>query len=724
MKISPLFLLAGLAVLTRVAAAQQMPAGDTAVPANVAATAPMIAASRVVQIDARTLSTLPALLGKSGGPGAISLRVSEAEFDADANAQNALRSWVRGGGTVFLHTGAARAFGFKTVAARLGTNAVAGQLYGRARAALPFGANPLLWDEGRAMMRRAPGADPTRFPGVNVVFYEMQQGDHLVQSHPAGTPLLEVSDLSGSANGTLFAAALAPFGRGFAVFTPDFIDPNRGDGALFTRNLMGLLAAAAGNRLVGVPVGAIENGGAAPAALQQALAVASAGAGSSPALPAFGTTPAPGAAPVTPAMDTPPTQTAVETALRAEAVVLLSRAEAGSYANLLAAGGQRAATAINLLRARLFLGRGEVPSAVRALDAGAALSPNSAEIALWRGILQIGAAQNLNQPAPDRAQLTLGGARDIAQSVAQATGGAALFPSSNGAGAGAPGGATLSGIPLAALRDWSAKLGQIAQVFALEPPLVEQYGSGSAAITVRAFANDTSLPQIVIGARALANARNFGWHGDDEEILLFPSPQTYLNYRRALGLSSPTVPLPAGAVGDVVGQRISMIALRPTPVFNREPDTGQLTVLGSRTSAINGLARLHSSVLLGAYDEAARSPAWLQLGLENLINTAIAGQGNTIISLQGLQLAARSGVLLRPDQFRAAGIGGNANTLAQAQAASLMAFFYRAYGAGAVTETVQRLGLGQNIDEVLQATTQGDQLALFQNWRAAQFKAR
>lgn len=55
------------------------------------------------------------------------------------------------------------------------------------------------------------------------------------------------------------------------------------------------------------------------------------------------------------------------------------------------------------------------------------------------------------------------------------------------------------------------------------------------------------------------------------------------------------------------------------------------------------------------------------------------------------------------------------------QAASLVAFFYARYGAGAVVETLQRLGAGQSIDTALQATTGGGELELFRRWRDARF---
>ena len=714
-------------------------------------------ASRVAQVEENALATLPALLTKNGGPGAVSLRASEEAFEADPAARDALSVWVRAGGVVFLHTGAARAFGFKTVAARLGTNALAGQLYGRARAALPFGAHPLLWDGGQtgraasiagSGISAAPGADPLRLPGVNVVFYQLREGDDLVVSHPAGTPLLEVSDLSGGARTPLYAAAMAPFGKGFAVFTPDFIDQKRGDGALFARNLLNLLAPAgqksgfsAGTSLVGIAASAIENGATKTAVLQSALAAASTRQSASPALPAFGVTTPNGAgnpqarADAMAARDAADAQTPLENRIEApvpreiiEAQVVLTRAEAASYARLLAAGGDRAGAAINLLRARLFLSRSESEKAARAVEATAGLAPGVAEFALWRGILLADAAQEINQPSPVRAQLLNDAAQNLAQAAraSSLTSGISKGNADNVGIANPDNTATLGGISLAAVRAWSVKLNQIAQVYALEPPLVQQYGTGSGAITVRAVAQDTSLRLIVPGAQALANSRAFGWRGDNEEVLLFPTPESFAVYRRALGLSGPTVPLPAGAVGDVAGQRILMLALPSTPAVRRNPTTGQITILGTRNSAANVLARLHSYVLLRAYDENGRAPAWLQLGLESLANIAIAGNTEVIGDTQLLEQVAGAGGLLTPRQF-GTGFGSNRPdqlTIAQAQAAALIAYFYRAHGAGAVTETVQRLSAGQNIDTALLATTQDDEIALFENWRGAQFGPR
>lgn len=683
-------------------------------------------ASRVFLAEENDLAGLATVLARN--PDAVSLRASEESLEINTAAREALLNYVRGGGTVFLHNGAARLFGFRTVLARQGNNRVAGQLFGRARAALRFGAHPLLWGEAVRPGPRTPDSNPTQLPGVNVVFYAMREGDHLVESHPAGTPLLEISDFALNNPRPLYAAAIAPFGRGWAVFTPDSIDQKRGDGAQFARNLLELLPSprsGGGAPLVGVSAGAIERGGASPAALRQALAEAG-GSGSSPALPAFGTdapAPPPRSAPAATTQNRPD---ALGTdALGTDARVVFSRAEAGAYAALLGAGGDRAGAAINLLRARMFLSRGEVEGASRAVEAAAALAPGAAEVALWRGILLAAASQPLNQSSPVRARLL----NDASRALSFAATGASLLSTASATTQMAPTQmAPRSVAPLSAatLRGWSAKMGRIAQIFQLEPPRVQQFGAGDAAITVRAFSNDISLRFVVPAAGALANARNFGWRGDREEILIFPTATTFAAYRRAVGLGSAALRSPTGAIGDVAGQRIVMQTVPIQPLVRRDPRTGRTRVIITRNPATLVLARLHTSVLLNVFGESGTSvPVWLRLGLESSVIANVTGGSLNVTNEQSLQSLAATGALLTPAQI-AAQIGQD-NTeigeVARVQAASLVAYFYSQYGAGAVVETLQRLGAGQSIDAALRATTQGGELELFRRWSDARFGA-
>jgi hypothetical protein len=691
--------------------------------------------TRVYVAEQNELSLLPRTLALF--PGAVSLRASEEAFDANEGAKTALLNYVREGGTVFLHTGAARAFGFTTVEARPGSNDVAGQLFGRARAALPFAAHPLLWDDGRPV-RRSPNYDPTLLPGVNLVYYQLQPGDHLVVSHPGGTPLLQVSDLAVDSPAPLYAAAIAPFGRGYAVFTPDLVDQKRADGALFARNLLGMCAPSKteGRLWVGVPATAVENAANAPANLRAALtaAVSAAGPAFSPALPAFGTAepPAPAPAPRRAPFDVAPLRPAAPAPVEAEVApvalppeevqVFISRAEAGSYAAMLDAGGSRASAAIGLLRARLLLARGNGVEASRVIEATADFAPDGApggaEIALWRGILLAGASQELNQSSVLRANLMLDASRELARAANSATPG--MSATANPATVAAFGRVTrLAGIPVAAIREWGLKFGQISQVFALEPPFVLQYGTGDSSIIVRGFQNDPALQRVALGVEAVAGARNVGWRGDREEVVIFPTGEAFTNYRTALGLQGPTVPMPAGLTGDVLGQRIIMLGV-PATVVQTDPQTGGTIVLGGN-STYDVFARLHSYVLLNALDEGGVGiPNYLQLGLENLI--ARTASGNLLgIDYGPLTQFAQAGGLLTPEQFATPETDLMRYQIAQLQASAMLTYFYNEFGPGAVVETLQRLGAGQQIDEALTETTELNQLGLFQSWRNAQF---
>jgi len=54
---------------------------------------------------------------------------------------------------------------------------------------------------------------------------------------------------------------------------------------------------------------------------------------------------------------------------------------------------------------------------------------------------------------------------------------------------------------------------------------------------------------------------------------------------------------------------------------------------------------------------------------------------------------------------------------ARAQSMRMMTFYER-FGAGAVVETLQRLGAGQSIDQALQTTTELTQAEFFAAWRS------
>lgn len=665
-------------------------------------------APRLIAVESEDVGTLPQTLSSAA---AISLGASSADLEAVPASRAALLNWVAGGGVVFLHTDAARAFGYQTVVAREGNPRVAGQLYGRARAALPWAAHPLLHTDARA----ARPNDVFDLPGVETVFYTLRAGDHLVVNHPAGTPLLEVSDLAANAARPLYAAAIAPYGRGWAVFTPDSVDQRRGDGAAFARNLLTLLPQSAG---APSPYVGVSQSAAADATLRSALDEALAG-GSSSALPAFGTTgnvpnPAAGPAPIPNGTDVPVAVEITPGAVNANPnpnppvavsaatspVILMRREQATALRASLATDE---ANTRALLAARVALLRGDFAAANAALRG----ARESAETAFVAATIAASAASDVSLASPDRAVA----ARDAATFFNQA---ATVRATNNNGGAST----NALGVEAAQLRAWSQQFARVANVFALEPPLVQVVGAGEGAITVRFYQNDASVPLVVPGATLLANTRIFGWRTDREEILLFPTPELYLNYRRAAGLNRQNVPLPSATGGDVIGQRILMLAIPASPQLARAPG-GQLRVLGARTTSLNLLARLHSYALLGAWlDGGGRVPAWFALGLETVADAVLNGDASVTASGQILQNTAQVGGLLSPAQFESA---GENNGIALAQSAALVNYFYRVSGPGRVTEVVARLGAGQNTDDALQEVTGADQITLFRAWRDAQF---
>ena len=368
----------------------------------------------VVNITADNLANLPNLLNRAG---AISLEVYAADLDKNPAARDALLDYVGQGGTIFLHTDAARLFGYRTVAARETTAQQVGQLYGRARAAVPFGTVPLLWNSEVTGVR-----GPARAPGINNVFYTLRAGDDLVINHPAGTPLLQVTGNTG--NRPLYAAAIAPYGAGWAVFTPDFIDQTRGDGAAFARNLLKLVG---GSRYVGVSQAAIASGDGLLADLSRAV---QSGNGQSAPLPGLGTNlptarqgnngaimgtapvatqqippapnaaTAPGAAP-----EMTNGQGAPGVAANPGPVLLLTRGEATAFGSALQNDPQgRGAVALAILRARVALLNDDAQSAQTQLALAEKLAPRAGEIQFLRGAAAIAGAEFIGATSAERAR--------------------------------------------------------------------------------------------------------------------------------------------------------------------------------------------------------------------------------------------------------------------------------------------------------------------------------
>ncbi len=682
--------------------------------------------TNVVNVDATNLVNLPTLLSRAG---AISLGVSADDLDKNPAARDALLNYVGRGGTIFLHTNAAQIFGYRTVAARETTNRLVGQIYGRARAAVPFGTVPLLWSND---VSATTGA--VRAPGINRVFYTLRPGDDLVVDHPAGTPLLQVSD--GSSARPLYAAAIAPYGAGFAVFTPDFIDQTRGDGAAFARNLLKLVG---DSRYVGIPQAAIVSGDGLLPALASALQNSS---GQSAPLPGLGTglpVAREGAMPGAPiarngatnngamaggamnngamnngAMAGGAMNNGAMNPAQQGPILLLTRAEASGFGAALQNAPQgRGAAALAILRARVALLNNDAQSAQTQLALAERLTPNTTEIPFLRGATAIEGAGFIGANLGDRVR----NASLAANSFAAASRVTSVFSGTAGNVDGAP---VYGDVTPSQLGVLGAQINRFSQVLALEPPLARVLGNGAAQVTVRYFEGDASLPFIAVAINALTGSEAFRSVLDGQEILLFPTPALYQNYRAASGLRGQNAPLPATTLGDVVDGRILMVTIPPGRPVAIGPG-GVPRVFPLRPTSANLLARLEAYALFESYigDGKGRVPAWMALGLANLADLTVNGDTVSAQYDQELRRFASLNGLLSPRQFNAQ--IGDSSLLAQAQATQLMRYFYAQFGTGRVDETLQRIGAGQNVDDALLATTGLNEEQLFRAWSDAQF---
>jgi hypothetical protein len=671
-------------------------------------------------------------LNAAGRANAVSLHASLATLQADEAAMRSLQSWVQNGGVVFLHTDAAQLFGYQTVTAREGENRLAGQLFGRAVAALPFGANPLLWSSSSGA-----SLDGQAMPqlGIQTVYYQMQAGDQLVASHPAGTPLLRVTDLAVASGPVLYAAAIAPYGSGWAVFTPRLIEQPRADGAAFVRNIV-LLANGGGSSVfappgqgmapvanrqffVGLPSSLIENAsqdqdgnyGAMLAAWDKATRRDAASAMMQPNAPL--------------APETEP-----------HLIVMAQEANAMRAALEVAARGGNATrlqALLAVLRARLELQRNDLNAARTWLETAGTLAPNAAEVLLWQGVWSAAAAENVLLASPVRGKFL----SDAVSDWSRAQNAAPLLPTGS-----TPGGnaapmddaaddaqesstATISGVPAKTLQNWIAAATRAGQLALVEPPLVTPIGGGNRVVLLRHFPEDPTLRTALPTGALLAQADEFlGANLDVEEILIFPNDRYYLEYSQAAHIGSSQVTFsPLAKRGNVVGNRILMVSQITVPVLLSPGPPPIYAPLGQAVPAV--IARLHAQVLLHAIaQDGAPVPAWMQLGLMSLSNIAVTSRlGNNAVS-EALDRTLQVGGLLGPEQFENVNLGADKDGIIEEQARRLMLFFYARFGAGAVIETLQRIGAGQNADDALLATTELTQTEFFIAWRDAEFGNR
>jgi len=700
--------------------------------------APAMAGANIYAVEANTLATLPNVLAANRAD-AVSLGVSLSELQAAGAASAALMQWVREGGVVFLRTDAARLFGYRTVRARESTPRQAGQLFGRAKAALPFGGHPLLWGAAAAAANANGGAGQSTLR-VRRVFYRMQPGDHLVIEHPAGVPLLRVSDLAAPDVNALFAVAVAPFGRGWAVFTPDFIEPNRGDGSAFVRNLMRLVSSSAALRRSNANVQTATPDGVAPlpSLLPQAEAALCSVPASAVEQLAKGLRNGPDAAFLpalsrlcAQALSGPVADGRNPAAAEGFAPrLMIARGEAaglGAVANAGAANEAARDAAVSMLlvwRARLELQRDNLESAREWMEMASRNAAQGAEIVLWSGIVDAGMAEDLTLSSRQRGALYAQAATRWGRALTARP----LLPRAQVAPTAAAQSTlgALSGVPLELVRGWTVAARAAANMMSVEPPLVTLAGNRGNAMVVRHFADDPTLRFAVPIATTLANnAGLFGWRADEEEILIFPNADYFQAYRQSAGLNERMRPNPLARFGDIVGSRILMVSQITLPVLLPPAQPGgprRVLQLGSAVPAV--LGRLHAQVLVNSLtQDGVMAPEWMTLGLVALSNQTTVADPPSRGTNEALRRVAAGGGLLAPRQFENVPVGAENETFAELQAQRLMAYFYARFGAGGVTETLQRLGSGQSIDEAMLATTALTETQFFLAWREAELGA-
>jgi len=238
-------------------------------------------------------------------------------------------------------------------------------------------------------------------------------------------------------------------------------------------------------------------------------------------------------------------------------------------------------------------------------------------------------------------------------------------------------------------------------------------------ILIRHFVNDPTLGLALPAANVLSRTNAWlGWNAEIEEILIFPTERHYAAFTAVSRADARTMAFnPLAQRGNVSDHRIAMVSQNTTPIFLPGPPP-RFVRLGAAVPAIVG--RLHAQVLINALAEGgAPVPNWMQLGLMSLSNSSVVGSvaGNTS---GDSSLPIGTFANLSPQQFWNVSSGSDSDGLIENQARRLMQFFYGRFGAGAVAETLQRLGAGQSADAALRATTGLSQAQFFLAWQRAE----
>jgi hypothetical protein len=659
------------------------------------------ATTKVARVDDAQIATLQNLRPRSKT--VVYLGASAAALQKDAASLSALQKWIKDGGVTVVYSDAATLFGFQLQAAREGTAQKGGQLYGRAEMAAPFGSEPLLWNT--AIKTSA------NFGGMTV-FYQMKKGDSLLFANPSAVPLLRVTDLADPQT-KLFAAAVASYGNGWVVFAPRQLETSRAQGDQFWNNVL---------RMADDPP--------LPVDISALTVTASSLTGNNPDYK-------PLLADLQKRLDGkwPPANAAL-TELMPDTFPVARPIAQAMVKELQAATSPRAQKRLNAIidlwmtQADLQRATSDSATAINAaskwLEDAERNAPKATEVLFWKGVIAAQNAGNDSSSSASRAKSLNDAAADW---EATATARPLLAPVSAVESTFAN--SDLFGNPTSAMSlAWAKQARRDAAVIANEPSGMTLVGSGDKAVIVRHSAADATLRLALPAVKKLqAVSTDFGWIVPDEQVLIFPNESAFGTYGTALMDSDGTS---FGNYGRVWQQQLLMVSQPSEPVII--PGTPERIIREGRrnvvlpgtksrvvqagTAAAAVLGRMHAEALIDALDEdGGKIPVWMQLGMMSLGGDAATG--NKQAPTAELQQAGAANKLLSADRFNAGMLSDTTANLADAEALSLMTYFYEDFGAGSVMETIQRIASGQSANEALTATTGMDENEFFKAWYAA-----
>jgi len=670
------FYVLGIIFITATARAQNLDLGN--------------ATTKVAQVDNAQISTLQNLRPRSKT--VVYLGASAAALQKDTASLAALQKWIKDGGVAVVYSDAATLFGFQLQAAREGTAQKGGQLYGRAETAAPFGSEPLLWDNA--------SKTSANFGGMTV-FYQMQKGDSLLFANPSAVPLLRVTDLADPQT-KLFASAVASYGNGWVIFAPRQMETLRAQGNQFWNNVL---------RMADDPP--------LPVDINALTATANSLTGNSPDYK-------PLLADLQKRLDGkwPPANAAL-TELMPDTFPVARPIAQAMVKELQAATSPRAQKRLNAIidlwmtQADLQRATSDSATAINAaskwLDDAEQNAPKATEVLFWKGVI---AAQNAGNDSLSSASRAKSLNEAAADWEATATAKPLLAPAVE----------STFGSPTAALSlAWAKQARRDAAAIANEPSGMTLVGNGDKAVIVRHSADEATLRLVLPAVKKLqAVSTDFGWIVPDEQVLIFPNESALNTYSTNASASSESTFGNYGGIWQnqllMVSQPAEPVIIPGTPIRVIREGRRNVVLPGTKsrvvqtgTAAAAVLGRMHAEALIDALDEdGGKIPVWMQLGMMSLGGDAATG--NKQAPTAELQQAGAADKLLSADRFNAGMLSDTTANLADAEALSLMTYFYEDFGAGSVMETIQRIASGQSANEALTATTGMDENEFFKAW--------